>query len=1270
MSEAPLRRYFQIPEDVKTVDFVHQIDRTASTERNEAVLGAYVVTPSIARNLERALDNVRRGLGDRRSVFTWVHGSFGSGKSHFMNVLSLLLADDMAVYSVHPELQAHRKKFSPGVIGKKLFRLHVQCISRGATTLEEIVFGAAVEELSRLHPGAPAPALFESQKLFESARRLLDDLGDAKFFRAFPSNQGAAEAGEWGDIGGWDRARFERVIAAPQSKEARDLAGELAKTPWFEGVVASSAFVKLGPGLQILAEHLQGLGYEGVVLFLDELVLWLSAFQDPKKLALETPKVSTLVEHGDYPPALPFLTFAARQRDLSEMVGKLAVGRDEVVFKDQLSFWKDRFETISLEDKDLPRIIEKRVLRTTGPHAKTELDAAFETYKRTFAQDFRQLNGNQGDADDFRRVYPFTPALVEVMVALSATLQRDRTALRELTHLLVRYLPDFELGKVVPVGDLFDVVAHGQTSDLPAIQRLYEQARRIYEGDLLPHIRKKNKTDTPERCQLLREDFDARLGCAGCAEKACRNQTRIAKTVLLQGIVPNTPVLKNLTAASLVYLNSGTLKSKVPNQETAMATTLVREWASVTPAVHAKGEGNPEVRGVLDTVDVRRILDYCRDLGNEHRRRVRVRDILFERMGVARKDQMGTRSHEWRGRKWRVGFVYDNTRLANDNVFRPGEDEDLRVVIDYPFDEMGYSPRDDEQRVMQLIEGLSDKDAARGLPTVVWLPAFLNEDTRQALADLATLDGLYELRGDHDLASRIPWVSMDELGRVRSTLEQQRELKRAQVENALASAYGVDHAFDALLASGLAPERQVHLLRRDTKLTVPADGLFDKALKVVLDQALETRAPRHPVFGKQPTKARLEAVLELLDRLLDTPDRKAKFDKAQSEELRAIAAAEHLGIVRIIEEDVSYAGGILDQVTRNLANHKGPLSVGAVRAALDPDELMELSHEVEHFLVLAYAKAATRPLRLFAHGNPVPGLIGKLTDDTALVPVELPGQQVWQRSLGAAELLGVTLGGKALTPQRVDELAGAVKQKAVSLDTKRLAEAVAALGEWQRMAGVASDVEATQRGEVLRKLHELASAVSATASAKDVVESLARFSWDPARTTAITHMAGPRRVEALRETLRAQNLRAPIEAGRRLEADPARKETVVQVMDRVRGALVRDENVEELRPALEMAAAKITQILVGLPPPPPPPPPEPEPELPVKVTPPPPEPQVASQPRGVSSQIVTPPQETRTTQVMLHEAREVEGLMAELRAKLESGKRIRVTIEILDGEGG
>ncbi len=1244
MTEPAIRHFFTLPETVKPGDFVHQIDAHAGTAAIDKILRDYQVTPSISRNFDHALENVASGLENRRSVFTWIHGSFGCGKSHFMNLVSLLLADEKAAYTVHPDLQEQRKKFSKKAIGKKLFRLHVQCISRGAISLEEIVFRAAIEELARLHPGVPMPALFEVQKLFKAAERLLADLGEEKFFAAFSSNQGGGD-GDWGDLGGapWTRARFDSAIAAPDTSEARLLAGELAKTPWLEGMAGGSELVKLGPGLQILAEHMKRLGYEGIVLFLDELVLWLSTFQDPRKLSLETPKVSTLVEHGDYPPVIPYLTFAARQRDLSEMVGNLAIGRDEVIFRDQLSFWRDRFDTISLEDKDLPRIIEKRILRSASPEAKTEIDSAFDTWRRSFADDFRRLNGDQGDAEDFRRVYPFSPKLIEVMVALSATLQRDRTALRELTRLLIDYLPDWELGKVVPIGDLFDVVVHGVTSDLPALQRLFEQARNIYEGDLLPHIRRKQKTDNPERCQLLRDDFETTLGCAGCKESACRTQTRIAKTVLLQGIVPSTAALKDLTASSLVYLNSGTLKSRVPNQETAMAASLLREWAGVTPAIHIKGDANPEVHAILDTVDVRRIIDSCRDLDNQQRRRIRIRDTLFEKMGVTRKEQTGSRTVLWRGRKWRLGVVYDNARLANDNVFRPGEDEDLRLVLDFPFDDVGFTPRDDENQLQGVLDRLTGKDAEHGLATLVWLPAFIDSDTEQALQDLVILEGLLELR-DQDLAHRVTFVSLDDIPKMRSTLEQQCEHKRAQVQNTLLSAYGVSHDYDSHLAQGLAPEQQAYLLRRDTQIKVPADGLFERSLESLVYQALETRAPSHPDFGKLPTRARLQHVLELLDLVLETPERKLRLERGLVDEMASIAGAKHLDIVRTVEDDVIYTGGILDGMARRLALHRSVLSVGAVRASIDPDRIMQLSEEVENFLILAYAKVATKPLRFVAGGEAVGAQLGHLPDDYGLVAVELPSQEAWQRALLAAGLFGIAPSGKALTPARVEEVAALARKAASAIGLQRALEAQTLLGEWQRLVGLDTPPAETSRAIVLQVLHSWIHAVLQSEGDAETVLALSRVVWDPARTTAITYMAGGRRVDALIETLRAESNKTALARGHELETSAELGPELHAIMTRVRTTLSHDENVEALRPVLDREAARITQRLFQKPIP--------------RVTP------LEPPATGTEGPPTAQGQETTT----VHSASELDQFIEIQRSKLRAGQRLRITVEIIEGD--
>jgi hypothetical protein len=50
------------------------------------------------------------------------------------------------------------------------------------------------------------------------------------------------------------------------------------------------------------------------------------------------------------------------------------------------------------------------------------------------------------DREMFRKVYPFSPALVQTLIAVSAALQRERTALKLMLQLLVDRRADLELG--------------------------------------------------------------------------------------------------------------------------------------------------------------------------------------------------------------------------------------------------------------------------------------------------------------------------------------------------------------------------------------------------------------------------------------------------------------------------------------------------------------------------------------------------------------------------------------------------------------------------------------------------------------------------------------------------------------------------------------------------------------------------------------------------------------------------------------------------------
>jgi hypothetical protein len=83
-----------------------------------------------------------------------------------------------------------------------------------------------------------------------------------------------------------------------------------------------------------------------------------------------------------------------------------------------------------LEDRNLPAIAEKRVLKCQSPAARAELDAAFAQTAKIREAVMNTLLTSEGDREMFRKLYPFSPALVQTLIAVSSVLQRERTASR------------------------------------------------------------------------------------------------------------------------------------------------------------------------------------------------------------------------------------------------------------------------------------------------------------------------------------------------------------------------------------------------------------------------------------------------------------------------------------------------------------------------------------------------------------------------------------------------------------------------------------------------------------------------------------------------------------------------------------------------------------------------------------------------------------------------------------------------------------------------
>jgi hypothetical protein len=80
------------PEDIRAMGFVVKLrDSDPGSDEVKQLVDDYVITPAVAKELPRILDDMKQVFDRGEEYGRFIHGSFGSGKSHFMTMLSLLL---------------------------------------------------------------------------------------------------------------------------------------------------------------------------------------------------------------------------------------------------------------------------------------------------------------------------------------------------------------------------------------------------------------------------------------------------------------------------------------------------------------------------------------------------------------------------------------------------------------------------------------------------------------------------------------------------------------------------------------------------------------------------------------------------------------------------------------------------------------------------------------------------------------------------------------------------------------------------------------------------------------------------------------------------------------------------------------------------------------------------------------------------------------------------------------------------------------------------
>ncbi|MET8828860.1 hypothetical protein ABZX40_23665 [Streptomyces sp. NPDC004610] len=886
---AVLRDVLDIKEDVYAGDFKVELSQ-GFTGQTTARVEEYVVTPQLQEQFGKALKLVRGAVRNGTSYAAYLHGSFGAGKSHFLTVLHAVLNGDPSARA-KPRLREVIAEHDEWLRGRRFLMVPYHLV--GAANLDEALLGGYVRAIRAQHPEAPTPTVFRSDSLLADAGRMREQLGDDAFVRLLPVEGGTGGDGDdddelqvIGSGGAWTSGELDDAFRAPAGDARRErLVSALLSGPmqaYAESARGDAAkYVPLENGLSAISRHAQALNYDGVVLFLDELVLWLQAhMRDRTFVNNEIQKLVKLIESGDADRPVPIVSFISRQRDLSQLVGSDVLGADVKAMERSLEYLNERFDTVDLEDRNLPEIIKERVLKPR-PGKEAVLETAFAGVDRSNQQvkDILLDGGGATHSDwgDFRAVYPLSPALLNVLVALSGALQRERTGLKLVQLLLVKNA-GATVGQLIPLGDLWDVLVDGTGAAFTDKLKQESDAAVRFYGKARAHLLEKYGSDT-------HTDF--------------RADDRFVKTLLLGSLAPDVPALRRLSGARLAALNHGSVRSRtVPAGDVVIR--RMRDLQAAFPSeLRSDGETDPVFSLHLSDLDIEPLLDAVAEEDKAGVRRVWLRDRLWEAMGVRDGQFVAEREVVWRGTRRVAEFVFGNVRDRGDlpnEMFTPATAGNVRFVLDYPFDDGDHFPSDDFHRVEEL-----RKDGVTA-PTLVWLTDFFSDQRRAQLGRLMRIIFLLERDRLTDYTGNFP---PDDRAKVRRQLEVARDTLSDQLTGALAEVYGLARPTDSNPGPEVPDGRHVLSLQPEFAQPREEGGKgFDANVQHLADGMFSALYPKHPDFGpdgkgqrKAVSPAELRTALEWITRAMDEGGRAQNVDSHHLRTVKRIVEPLELGTV-------------------------------------------------------------------------------------------------------------------------------------------------------------------------------------------------------------------------------------------------------------------------------------------------------------------------------------------------------------------------------------
>lgn len=1040
MTAPLLRDVFSIPEATGAEDYVLRLtDATTGRGAAEAI-DDYVVTPAVAEAFDKALGLVSDALDTGLNRGAFLAGSFGAGKSHFMAVLHALLRHDPHARS-HRDLQQIITTHDAQLEGKNFLPLSFHFLD--GRSMEQVLFDGYVRQIRTLHPDSSLPAVYQADALLRDAENLRTRMGDEAFLAALGGDSGGDDPfGALLGASGWSLQEYQAArAAAPGTTDRQRLVTALTHGDGlFSNYARLGEHVSMDEGLQAISDHAKSLGYDAVVMFLDELVLWLAfEMQNQGSLGKEAQKLTKLVEgnYGRLP--IPLVSIIARQMELQQWFADSgASGTQQKALDDAFNHQQGRFRVIELGNDNLAHVAAKRLLRPKDNAAARAIEDAFAGIDRAEGVWDVLLDGINTDEthrgaseQQFRLTYPFSPALVSTLRELSGVMQRDRTALKVMQQMLVERRDTMTIDEVIPVGDAYEHIVSGNDRSVldPRRAALFRRADEIFEDKLQPLLLANSELTEHD----LDTDDEARL-------RTYRTDERLAHTLLLSAVAPGVPALTSLTPQRLSSLNHGSITSPLRGGEASVVAGKISSWAARVGDIKVGGSDRTPVYTVrLSDVDYESIIENAKGEDNPGRRRELLQKLVLEAAGVPLQENTtdGALSHKvtWRGSPRTVDLVFGNVRdpqqLPEDR-FRHAP-ETWRIVIDLPFDESGHSFTDDVRRVEDL---MARNVEAR---TLIWLPRFFSLRMTKDLGTLVILDYLLTGHGDR-WRNYSDHLSEADRTQAKVILQGQYETLRAGILAAVLQAYGAATPQPGILTEG-SSDQVLWSLDQGHQPRTPGGPTLDRALAQIIAEAWNSTFPEHPAFTPEDqviTVRELDAVVEHVSRAAGDPDHRVPL---QGNVAAVRRVTDPLKVGRTTETHFLFGTEYFGTWDRDVITGLGAIgrdpetsvNVGELQDALRRTSIgAGLDRAVLDLVVIAWAIRHQRAWIQYGGSIPQPHP-GKLARGMELQPQEMPSEEQWASARHRAGAIFGIEAPQYLTAANLTTLAQQVREQATAL---------------------------------------------------------------------------------------------------------------------------------------------------------------------------------------------------------------------------------------------